>query len=133
MAHICGKSQIPPFAMEGRQLGQFKGLAELTCGWQMRSPAEVLPRALAIDSNVFSSWNRADNLSLISLANFQKMGNRVIAIPNLAHNRLVTIDDLFHFVFDGFKIIRTKRFIAGKIIKETIFNDRANRYLCARK
>ena len=101
---------------------QFKMLAELARRGQMRSPAEINPIALTIDRNVITRRDCFDQLGFIGFAFSFKKFDGLIAIPNFTEKFEILVNDLRHFIFNGFKVIGRKRFITGKIIIIAVFD-----------
>ena len=99
----------------------------------MRAATQIFPRALPINRNRLLGRNGFNNLSLIGLANLAKMRHRVIAVPFLADNILIAVNDFLHALFNRLKVIKAERRLAGKIIIKAVFNHRPNGHLRARK
>ena len=112
--------------------GQVKGLAELAGRRQMRSKAKVDEFALPIERQRFVLRDILDYLCFVLLADASKEFHRFVALPFLALNGFVPIDDFLHALFDDEQILRRKRFFACEVVIEAVLDRRANRHLRVR-
>ena len=111
------------------QLGELERLAHMPRRGQVRPPAQVLPRSLAIDRDRLVAGNVADDLRLVFLADPLEMGDGLAAIPHLAGDRLVAIDDLAHPRLDLAQVVQGKRFGAGEVVIEPVLDVGADSHL----
>ncbi len=108
---------------------QFEGIAEFAGRWQMRAATEVDEFALPIQGQCLGCRYAFDNLGFVMLTDTAKVCGGLVTIPDFANNRFVTFDDRVHFCLDRFEITLGKRFSPRKIVIETVFDGRADRYL----
>src|SRR3546814_1715153 len=87
-------------------------------------------------SDVFSSdldglvrWNGRNDLGLVVLAYALEIRYGVVAQPLFASDDFVFLGQLGHFLFDGFQIVGRERPFIGKVVIETVVDDRAYGYL----
>ena len=113
------------------QLGQLERLAGDLGRGQVRASAEVLPGALAIDRDVLAGRDAADDLGLVDLADQLKVGDGRLAVPDLAHDRLVAVDDLLHARLDLGEVIQAERLLAGEVVIEAVLDSWADGHLRA--
>ena len=59
------------------------------------------------------------------------MGDGLVAVPDLAHDLLVAIDDLLHALFDLGQIVQTEGRVAGEVVVEAVLDGRTDRDLGA--
>ena len=115
------------------QLGQLEGLADVLGRGQVRTAAQVLPGALAIDRDRIRVRQVADDLRLVLLADRVEVSDGLVAVPDLARDLLVAIDDLLHALFDLFQIVQAERLVTREVVIEAVLDVRADRDLGARK
>ena len=104
------------------QLGQLEGLADVARGRQMRAATEVFPLTLTIDGDRLIAGNIADDLRLVGFADTVEMGDGFGAVPHLARDRFVAIDDLAHARFDLGQVVERERFGAREIVIEAVLD-----------
>ena len=99
----------------------------------MRPATQILPVTLPINRYILLGRNRGDDFRFIGLANLFEMRHRFVAVPHLADNILIAVDDFFHALFNRFQIVEMKRFLARKIVIKAVFNHRPDGHLRAGK
>ncbi len=115
------------------QLHQLERARELARGRQVRAAADVEPVALAINRKLLAGRNHiVDDLHLVGLAQRGERALGVLALPHLALDRQVALDDLVHALLDLFQVFRRKGDFAREIVIETVLDRRADRHLRAR-
>ena len=63
---------------------------------------------------------------LVVLADVREVPDRVVAVPHLAHDRLVAGDDLAHLGFDLLEIVGRERLVAREVVVEAVFDGRTD-------
>ncbi|OIQ70168.1 hypothetical protein GALL_482220 [mine drainage metagenome] len=111
------------------QLGQLEGLAHMLGRGQVRTQAQVLPLTLAIDRDRLGVGQVGDDLGLVGLADLIEVGDGHVAVPDLAHDLLVAIDDLLHALFDLGQSIQAERRVAGEVVIEAVLDRRTYGHL----
>ncbi len=99
----------------------------------MRSAAQVLPIALAVEADRFTGRNRADDFRLVVLADFLEVLDREIARQHAAVHGKILRRDFGHARLDGREIVGRKWPLIGKIVVKAVFDDRTDRDLGFRK
>jgi hypothetical protein len=112
-----------------RQLGQLEGMPQLLGRGQMRAETEVVPIALAIDRDLRVGGQAFDMLGLIFFADRQEVIDRPRAVPNLARDRLVAVDDLVHALLDLLQILGREGLFAREVVVKAVLDRRAERHL----
>ncbi len=114
------------------QLHQLERFGQLAGGRQMRATADVEPLALPVDREFLARLDDVfDDLDLVLLANGGKGLACLIAAPDLAHDRQVTLHDLGHARLDARQIVWSEGLAAGEVVVEAVFNRRADGHLRA--
>ena len=98
----------------------------------MRSAAEVNVIPLAVKRNFRVRRQVFDNFNLVMFAARLKQRNGIFAADDLTGDFFVAFDDFVHFFFNLGKIFSRERLFAREVVIETVFNERANRYLNVR-
>src|SRR3546814_10206904 len=80
--------------------------------------------ALAIDGDLLAGRQSPDMLGLILLADGREVADRLVALPDLAGDRLVTVDDLVHALLDERKVVGREGLAPGEIVVEAVFDGR---------
>jgi hypothetical protein len=97
----------------------------------VRAAAEVLPVPLAVDRDVLAGRDALDDLGLVLLADGAEVLDGLVAVPDLAMDRLVAVDDLPHPLLDRGKVVQAERLVAGEVVVEAVLDRRADRHLRA--
>jgi hypothetical protein len=113
------------------QLRQLERLADMLRRRQVRPAAEVEPLALAIERHVLVGRDALDDLGLVLLADGLEVGDGLVAVPDLADDLLVAVDDLGHALFDRREVVRAERLVAGEVVVEAVLDVRADGHLRA--
>ena len=108
--------------VSAREFRQLERLTDVPRRRQVRPPAQVLPGALAINADRLVTRDVADDLGLVGLADAFEMGDGLVAVPHLAVDRLVAVDDLLHAQFDLGEVVEAERRLAGEIVIEAVFD-----------
>ena len=95
----------------------------------MRSSAQINKIALAIECHGLASRYCLNKLNFERLIIFPVESHRLITGPDLAGNRLVTINYFVHPGLNGFEVRIREWYFAMEIIIEPVFNGRTNRHL----
>jgi len=96
----------------------------------MRATAKINEITLLIEGNGLIGRDRLDQFYLERLVILFIESHRFIARPDIADNRLITVNNLMHPLFNGGKIIFAEGRFTMKIIIESIFDCRTDRDLC---
>jgi hypothetical protein len=112
-----------------RESHQLEGAAQLAGRRQVRPAAEVDESALLVDADRLVGGQVADDLRLVQLAKALEIGDRSVAVPDLARDRLVAGDDLGHPRLDLFQILGGKRLGPCEVVIEPVLDRRADRDL----
>ncbi len=99
----------------------------------VRAAAQIDETTFAIQRNVFVRRNRRDDLGLVLLADRLEKFHRVVALPDFAHDRLIFLRELGHFLFDRRQIFRRKRTLVGEVVIKAVLDHGADRDLRFRK
>ena len=91
----------------------------------MRSDAEIDEIALAIETDRLAPGDLGDPLRLVALADALEEGDRRVALPDLAGDRLVAPDDVAHPRLDLLEVLGRERRGASEIVIESVFGGRA--------
>ncbi len=97
----------------------------------MRSPAQVDPVARAIGRDRLAGRQVADQLGLEGLALALEQPDRGVALPHLADQLLIAVDDLGHLLLDGGEVVGRERLLAGEVVIESVLDRRADGHLGA--
>ncbi len=108
-------------------------MAELAGTGQVWPGAEVEPRALAVDADLRVARQGLDVLGLVLLAVVLEKADRRVALPDLARDRLVAVDDLVHAPLDSLQVVQGERLGAGEVVEEAGLGRRAECDLGVRK
>ena len=90
----------------------------------MRAPAEIDPLALAIHGDRLAARNGLDELRLVLLAPVAVEPDRFVAVPHLARDGLVAVDDLAHADFHAFQILGSEGLLAREVVVEPVLDGR---------
>src|SRR5690606_13386501 len=112
-----------------RQLGELEAVPEPPRGGQVRAAAQVDELALAIQGDRLLGGDAGDDLGLVVLALAAEEGDRLVAVPNFALDRLVARHDFFHARLDALDILRSEGLLAREVVVEPILDGRADRDL----
>src|SRR3546814_5919107 len=104
-------------------LHQLERMPELAGRRQVRADAEVEPVALAVDRDLLALRQRLDMLGLVLLPDRGEVADRLFAVPHLAADRLVAVDDLVHALLDGRKVGGREGGLPGEDRKSTSLNS----------
>ena len=107
-------------------LHQLEGLTQLGGGRQMRTAAQIDEITLAIKTDGLALGDRGDDLGLVLLADAFKESHGGVALHLLADDGFVAGDDLAHFGFDGFQIVRGERRRTGEVVIEAVLDGWAD-------
>ncbi len=88
----------------------------------MRAAAQVDEAALAVKSNRLFGGDILDDLRLVFLAHATKQLDRLVAVPDLACDLLVTLHDLLHALRDRLEIILGEWFVSREVVIETVLD-----------
>src|SRR5947207_1452313 len=83
-----------------RDVHQLERLSEPASRGQMRTDAQIDKIALAIEADLLLARDLADIFGLVALAEPVEERDGLVAIPNLAGDRLVAAHDVAHTLFD---------------------------------
>src|SRR5205814_7605540 len=108
-----------------RDIHQLEGLSEPAGRGQMRADAQIDEVALAIEADLLLGRDLADIFGLVALTDAIEERDRLIAVPDLAGDRLVTAHDVAHALLDARQIVGGERSRAGEIVIEAGFCRRA--------
>ena len=97
----------------------------------MRSCAKICPVSLGIEGNLFALRKILDKLNLIWLVFLLKVCNSIFTGFCETLDLSAFFDDLFHFFFDGVKILPGK-WLVVEIIVEACINGWSDGNLCLR-
>ena len=111
------------------ELGQLEAHADFAGARRMRPQAEIKELALPVDRNDLTLRQVTDDLGLVVFAQSLEIGDRLIARPFLANERLIGADDFAHLLFDLGKIVEGEGLIAGKIVVKAGVDRRTDRHL----
>src|SRR3546814_7087282 len=81
--------------------------------------------ALAVDGDLLAGRQSPDMLGLILLADGCEVADRLVALPDLAGDRLVTVDDLVHALLDEREVVGREGLAPGEIVVEAVFDGRS--------
>ena len=112
-------------------LHQLEALADPAGGRHVRATAQVEPFALAVDGDVLRSGQVADQLGLVLLAPVLEEADRLVAVPDFAHEAGIAGDDLAHLRLDLFQIVGRERLGPREVVIEAVGDRRADRDLRA--
>ena len=115
--------------IRARNVRELERLAELAGRGQVRAAAEVYELTLFVKRDGLIGWNAGDDLGLVLFAYAAKKLDGLVTVPNLAHDRLVAVDDILHARLDNFKVALREWLLAGEVVVEAVFNRRTDRYL----
>ncbi len=116
------------------QLGQLERLAGKLGRRQVRPTAQVLPFvAVLVDGDRFGSRQVADDLGLVGLADRFEMLDRFGAVPDLARDLFIAVDDFAHALLDLRQVVERERLFAREVVIEAILDRRPDRHLGARE
>ncbi len=102
-------------------------------GRHVRTTTKVDELALAIEGNLLTSRNGADQLSLVVLALSQEKFDGLVPIPDFADNRNVALGQLPHALLDGYEVFGRKWALVSEVIIETVFDHRPDSHLRLRE
>ena len=108
------------------QLGQFERLADVARRGEVRPPAQVDPVALLVQGDGLGSRQVADQFGLELLAARLEELDRLVALPDLAFELGVAIDDPAHLLFDGGEVVGREGLVAIEVVIEAVFDGRAD-------
>ena len=114
-----------------RHLRQLERLAELARRRQVRAEAHVEPVALLVDRDLLVLRQFVDPLGLEALAVLLEVVLDLRAVPDLAHDRQVAVDDLGHPLLDLGEVLRRERLGAHEVVVEAVLRRRTERDLRA--
>ncbi len=92
----------------------------------MRTTAQIDEVALPIQADRLVGGNAGDDLGLVFLTQASEELDRVVALPLLAGDLLVAVDDLMHALLDLDQILGRERDGAREIVIEAILDGRAD-------
>ena len=95
------------------------------CGPRHRSTNPTLP----VDGDLLAFGNSGDDFRLVDLSLVLEEVHRDGTVPDLPNDRLVALHDVAHSPFDALQILRSKGFIAGEVVVESILDGRADGHL----
>ena len=75
----------------------------------VRTPAQVDEAALPVQRDLLPGRNRGDDLRLVAFADRFEEADRIVALPDLALDRLVQRGQLAHLAFDRLQVLRRER------------------------
>ncbi len=114
-----------------RHLRELEGLAELARRGQVRAKAHVEPVALLVDRDLLVLGQFVGPLGLEALAMLQEVVLDPGAVPDLARDRQVAVDDLGHALLDLGEVLGRERLLAHEVVVEAVLRRRAERDLRA--
>src|SRR5260221_5676392 len=91
----------------------------------MRPGAEIDETALAIEADRLVARDLVDPLRLVFLADRVEERDGTVALPFLARDRLVAVDNLMHALFDLLGVLRREGLVARGIVVEAGLGGRA--------
>ncbi len=96
----------------------------LACMNQMRTPAQILPVAVPVHSDLLAFRDHADQFDLVGLIiGFIEL-ECPLTLPQFGCDRFALVDDLAHFLFDHAEVFRGKRLLPVKIIVKPVIDHR---------
>ena len=101
-------------------------LAELAGGGQVRTAAQIDPLALAVQGDGLVARDSFDDLGLVLLAPFPEEPHRLVAIPHLARDGLVAVDDLAHALLHALQVLGREGLLAGEVVVEPVLDGRSD-------
>ena len=110
--------------------GQLEGL-EVSGGGHVRTAAEVLPFALAVQRDGLVRGNPGDDLGLVVLADGSEILHRVVAGHGLAGHGQVGLRQFLHALLDALEVLGSEPALVGKIVVEAVLDHRTDRDLGA--
>ena len=116
--------------------GQLRQLERLAGGLRrgkVRPAAKVLPAPLSVDADLLVRREPADDLGLVVLADGIEVEDGVLAVPDLAPDRLVAVDDLLHPRLDLCEVVQAERLVAGEVVVEAVLDRGPDRHLRPRE
>src|SRR5207237_5436720 len=84
----------------------------------MRPDAQVEEIPLAIEADLLLGRDLADIFGLVALADAVEEGDRLVAVPYLAGDRLVAVHDVAHAFLDAREVLRGERRRLGEVVVE---------------
>jgi hypothetical protein len=102
---------------------------ELARARHVRTAAQVLERAFAVERDVLAGGNRADDLGLVGLAHRVEMRDRLVARQDPARHRLVLLREIGHLRLDRRQVLGRERALVGEVVIEAVLDDRPDRHL----
>ena len=88
----------------------------------MRPAAEIDPGTLAIEGDGLALRQVLDQFHLVLLARSPEVGDGGVAIPDLALEGGVALDDLAHARLDPRQIVQAERLVAGEVVVEAVLD-----------
>ena len=92
----------------------------------MRAAAEIEPLALAVQGDGLVARDPLDDLGLVLLAPVAEVPHRLVAIPHLARDGLVAVDDLAHAFLHALQILGREGLLAGEVVVEPVLDGRSD-------
>jgi hypothetical protein len=97
----------------------------------VRPPAEVFPRPLAINRDGLALGQILNDLRLVGFADALEVGDGFVAVPDLALDLLIAVNDFAHLGFDLGQIVQGEGFGAGEVVIEAVLDGGADGHLRA--
>ena len=119
LEHLVAGVAAPVRARDAHQLER---LAELAGRGEVRTPAQIDPLALAVHRDGLVARDVRDDLRLVLLAPVAEEPDRFVAVPFLARDRLVAVDDLAHAGLHAFQILRCEGLLAREVVVEPVLD-----------
>ena len=121
LEHLVAGVAAPVRARDAHQLER---LAELAGRGEVRTPAQIDPLALAVQRDGLVARDVRDDLGLVLLAPVAEEPDRFVAVPFLARDRLVAVDDLAHAGLHQLQIIRGEGLLAREVVVKSVLDGR---------
>ena len=104
---------------------QFECIADFSGRRNMGTAAKIGKVTLSVKGNNFIFRQILNNFGLIMFSHIFEELDGFVTRHNNSFDLFVTFNDFVHFLFDFGKILRRKRFFAGKIVIKAVFNSGA--------
>ena len=125
LQHFIAVVTAPVGACHLHELEEF----ELAGAGHMRAAAQVFKSAFAVQRDIFTGRNAADDLGLVVLADRLEMGNSIIARQHAAQHGLVLGGELGHALFNCFQVFGRERPLVREVVEKAVFDHRADGHL----
>ena len=114
------------------QLHQLEDL-QLARRWHVGAAAQVRELAFGIQRHFLVSRDRADQLSLVRLADALEVLDGFVARNDLARDLLILLGQFRHFLFDCDQVFRRERALVGEVIIKAVVDHGTDGHLRVRE